>query len=89
MRIRRRGLTLSVVLFLLVLAHPATAQQVPPGYDLLADPRVSGALLVGTRPASAGATALMRQSLSELGPFSGDVGACRAGRRVESDAGRR
>jgi hypothetical protein len=73
MRTRRRGLTLSVVFFLLVLAHPATAQQIPPGYDLLSDPRVSGALLVNSRPGSGGATALMRQSLGEVHAFFGQL----------------
>ena len=70
MRVRRRGLTRNVVFFvLLVLAHPATAQQIPPGYDLRTDPRVSGALLVNARPGSWGATALMRQSLGGLRLF--------------------
>ena len=63
------GLTLSVVVCLLVPVHPASAQQIPPSYDFLTDARVSGALLVNSRPGSGGATALMRQSLSEVRPL--------------------
>ena len=73
MRTQGRGLTLSVVVYLLVLFHPAPAQQIPPGYDLLTDARVSGALLVNSRPGSGGATALMRQSLSEARAFVGQL----------------
>jgi hypothetical protein len=61
MRIRWRGLTLSVAVSLLVLVRPVSSQQIPPGYELLSDPRVSGALLVETRPDSGGASALMRK----------------------------
>ena len=63
------GLTLSVVVFVLVLVHPAPARQIPPGYDLRTDARVSRALLVNSRPGSGGATALMRRSLTEVRPF--------------------
>jgi hypothetical protein len=73
MHTHRCGLTLSVVVCLLVLVRPAPAQQIPPGYDLLTDPRVSGALLVNSRPGSGGATALMQQSLSEVRPFFGQM----------------
>ncbi len=73
MHMHRSGLSLSVVVCLLVLADPALAQQIPPGYDLLTDPRVSGALLVNSRPGSGGATALMRRSLGEVRPFFGQL----------------
>ena len=69
MRTHRCGLSLSVIVCLLIVAHPVPAQQIPPGYDLLTDARVSGALLVNSRPGSGGATALMRQSLIEVRPF--------------------
>jgi hypothetical protein len=69
MRARECGLALSVVVCLLVLVLPAPAQQILPGYDLRTDARVSGALLVNSRSGSGGATALMRQSLSEVRPF--------------------
>jgi hypothetical protein len=73
MRAHGCGLTLSVVVCLLVLVQPAPAQQIPPGYDLLTDARVSGALLVNSRPGSGGAIALMQQSLSEVRPFFGQL----------------
>lgn len=73
MRAQRCGLALTIVVCFIVLAHPAPAQQIPPGYDLLTDPRVSGALLVNSRPGSGGATALMRQSLIEVRPYFGQL----------------
>ncbi len=73
MRIHRCGLSLSVVVYLLVLAGPALAQEIPPGYDLLTDPRVSGGLLVNSRPGSGGATALMQRSLGEVRPYFGQL----------------
>ncbi|MBP1679652.1 MAG: hypothetical protein H6Q29_1563, partial [Bacteroidetes bacterium] len=73
MRTHRCGLSLSVIVCLLIVAHPVPAQQIPPGYDLLTDARVSGALLVNSRPGSGGATALMKQSLSEVRPYFGQL----------------
>jgi len=73
MRTHACGLSLSVFVYLLVLAHPVPAQQIPPGYDLRTDHRVSGAVLVNSRPGSGGATLLMRQSLGEVRPFFGQM----------------
>ncbi len=73
MRTRGCGLCVSVVICLLVFVRPAPAQQIPPGYDLRTDPRVSGALLVNSRSGSGAATVLMRQSLGEVRPFFGQL----------------
>jgi hypothetical protein len=70
---RTHACGLGVFVYLLVLANPVPAQQIPPGYDLLTDPRVSGGLLVNSRSGSGGATALMRRSLGEVRPYFGQL----------------
>jgi hypothetical protein len=57
MRTYGRGLTLNVVAYLRVSLHPATAQQAPPDYGLLTNPRMRGAEFVHSRPGSGRATA--------------------------------
>ena len=57
-------------LSLFVTAVSASAQQqVPPGYQLLTDPEITGAHLVSTRPGTGSATSLLALALREVGVF--------------------
>jgi len=55
MRVRWRGPTLCVAVFLLVLVSRVPARQPPAGHEFSIDPHVTGAVPVTTRPGSGGA----------------------------------
>ncbi len=62
-------LLLSAVLVALVGISPASAQQPPPGYQLLTAPQASGGLLLSRRQGAASAVQLLRQGFREVAPF--------------------
>jgi len=62
-------LLLATVLAVFINFNPASAQQPPPGYQLLTDPQTSGGLLLTKRQGMASATQLLRQGLHEVTPF--------------------
>ena len=66
---RATGFLLSVVLAAVVYLQPASAQQPPPGYQLLTAPQASGGLLVTQRQAVGSAVQLLRQGFQEIAPF--------------------
>ena len=67
----RASWVLPLVLFaVLASAAPADAQpQVPPGYQLLTAPQVTGGHLVTTRQGSGSATTLLGLALKEVAGF--------------------
>ncbi len=64
---RKYGVLVLFFLSLLVGAVPTSAQQqIPHGYRLLTDPKVSGAHLFASRPGTGSATGLLSQALREV-----------------------
>jgi len=66
---RATGSVLPVVFGVLVYFHPASAQQPPPGYQLLTAPQTSGGLLLTQRQAVPSAVRFLRQGFHEVAPF--------------------
>ena len=66
---RGTGFLLPVLFIALISLHPASAQQPPPGYQLLTAPQTSGGLLLTRRQAAASAVQLLRQGFREVAPF--------------------
>lgn len=60
---------LSALLVALAAAGTASAQQVPPGYQVLTAPPLSGGILVGQRPGVARASRLLAQAFREVATF--------------------
>jgi len=66
---RATGYLLPVVLVVFVYLQSASAQQPPPGYQLLTAPQASGGLLFTQRQAVASAVQLLHQGFQEIAPF--------------------
>ena len=66
---RATGSLLPVVFGVLVYFHPVSAQQPPPGYQLLTAPQTSGGLLFTQRQAVPSAVQFLRQGFQEIAPF--------------------
>ncbi len=63
-------LLLVLTVLALAISHPGFAQQgVPPGYQLLTDPHMSGGLLIAQRQGVPGATPLLRYGFTEVATF--------------------
>jgi hypothetical protein len=60
---------LPAALVALVMGGPVSAQQPPPGYQLLIAPQASGGLLLSQRQGVSSATELLRLGFREVGPF--------------------